>query len=185
MQTINGHAIHRCQKGKAVSYDMRLPSCAMSGDGYFGRGCLSDLRDGLRTTLVTLDGTATYAGWSDLTATMRALIDHESGSLSAPYVEVHAPNTDRAVNVADHVDHLASADLVLASTATRSWNISWYTDYETQNLPVNLTQAQHDIKQAAFYAYDNYMGARGLGRNQFEAPYQAWLWRTYFRYQTP
>jgi len=178
---INGHNIQRCGKGPAIVYDMRLPSCAMSGDGYAGRGCLGDLRDGFRSTLVALDGSATYTSWADLTATVRGIVDYESNNQSAPFVEVHSPDYDRVANKPNHPDHLSTADLVLAASGPRSWNISWYVDYATLSRPVNLSQAAHDIKRDIFYAYDNYMGAAGLGRAQYESEYQAWLWRTYYR----
>ena len=184
-QTINSHPIHRCVKGKAVSYDMRLPSCAMNEVGYFGRGCISDLRDGSRATLVPLDASTTYTSWSDLYTTVRGIIDFESNNGSAPLVEVHSPEYDRALNPRGHVDHYATADLVRQSVTTRSYNQSWYVDYDTKNRAVNLSQAMHDIKESAFYAYDFYMSTRGLGANRFEAEYQAWLWRTYLRTVTP
>lgn len=182
-QNINGHSIHRCVSGMAVEYDMRLPNCAMSGTGYFGRGCLGDLRDGSRPTLVALDSSATYTSWTDLTTTMRGIVAFESNDQRTAHVEVHAPDYNRTVN-SDHIDnpdHVATGDAVHAATAGRRWNLNWYVDYNIKNLPINLTQAQHDIKLKAFYAYDNYMGAAGLGRNQYEADYQAWLWRTYYR----
>jgi|GEM_PF-788919 len=182
-QVINGHSIHRCTKGKAAAYDLRLPNCPTSGESYGGRGCLGDLRSGSRATLAAIDGSATYTGWADLTNTLRGIVDFESNNQSAPYVEVHAPDYNRTVNAdrLDHPDHLATADAVHAAAGSRSWNISWYEDYQIQNLAVNLTQAAHDIKRNAFYGYDNYMGAAGYGRNQYDAEYQNWLWRTYFR----
>ena len=182
-QTINRHALRRCVKGKAVSYDMRLPNCAMNSTGYFGRGCLGELRDGERSTLVALDGSATYTSWADLSKTVRGIVDFESDNQSAPYVEVNAPDYNRAVNSphVDHPDHVATGDAVHAATAGRSWKMNWYVDYNTKNMPINVTQPVHDIKRDAFYAYDNYMGAAGLGRNQYESDYQTWLWRTYYR----
>src|SRR5438046_2757558 len=113
--------------------------------------------------------------------TIRAIVDYESNNQAAPFVEVHAPEYDRTANPNDHPDHLATADAVHAAAGTRSWNLAWYVDYQTKNLAVNLTQAQHDLKQAVFYAYDNFMGAGGYGREQWESDYQAWLSRTYVR----
>jgi hypothetical protein len=182
-QIINRHSIHRCVSGTAVEYDMRLPNCAMNGTGYFGRGCLGDLRDGSRSRLVAVDSSATYTSWTDLTATMRGIVAFESNDQPAPQVEVHAPDYNRTMN-SDHIDnpdHIATGDAVRAATAGHRWNLNWYVDYNTKNMPINVTQSQHDIKLKAFYAYDNYMGAAGLGRNQYEADYQAWLWRTYYR----
>jgi hypothetical protein len=164
---------------------MRLPDGATSGEGFAGHGSMSQLRDGVRSTLAALDGSTTYTSWADLYNTVRGIIDQESGNMSAPFVEIHAPETNRTTNPRDHADHLATGDAVQLAAATRSWNISWYVDYQIQFMTVNLTQAGHDLKQRAFYAYDNYMGAAGLGRSQWESDYQAWLWRTYYRVTTP
>jgi hypothetical protein len=184
-QVVNTHPIRRCAKGKAVSYDMRLPDGMASGEGVLGHGSMMLLRDGNITTLAAIDASTTYTSWTDLVNTVRGIIDLESGNLSAPYVEVHAPEYTRSLNPHSHADHLATGDIMQAANATRSWNASWYIDYQTQFMPVNLTQAAHDIKQLSFYAYDNYMGSRGLGRSQWETDYQAWLWRTYYRVTTP
>src|SRR6266496_4277289 len=180
-QAIQAHQIRQCVKGGAVAYFMRLPDGAPSGEGYSGRGSMGMLRDGQQATLTALDGSTTYTSWTDLYTTIRAIIDYESNNQAAPFVEVHAPEYDRTVNPNDHPDHLATADAVHAAAGTRSWNLAWYVDYQTKNLAVNLTQAQHDLKQAVFYAYDNFMGAGGYGREQWESDYQAWLWRTYVR----
>ena len=184
-QAINGHSIRRCTKGKAVTYDMRLPDGAASGEGFSGHGSMSELRDGVRPTLAALDGSTTYASWADLYGTIRGIVDFESGNGSAPYVEVHAPETNRTTNARDHADHWATGDAVQQATVGRSWNLYWYVDYQTQFMTINLTQTAHDIKQLSFYAYDNFMGAAGYGRNQYESDYQAWLWRTYYRSQLP
>jgi hypothetical protein len=164
---------------------MRLPDGATTGEGFAGHGSLSMLRDGVIPTLSAIDGSATYTSWGDLTATLGAIVDVESGNLGAPFVEVHAPEYDRAINPNDHPDHLATADAVRASSTTHSWVVTWYVDYQIQNMAINLTQAAHDLKVQAFYAYDNYMGAAGYGRNQYESDYQAWLWRDYNRSTGP
>jgi hypothetical protein len=179
-QVVNGHSILRCAKGAAVCYNMRLPDGG-NGSGFLGRGSLAMLRDGGQATLTAIDGSATYSSWADLTNTIRAIIDLEGANQAAPYVEVHSPDYDRTLNPRDHTDNYATGDLTHDAAATRSWNISWYVDYDISNRAINLTQAAHDIKRLAFYAYDNYMGSRGLGREQYDQLYQDWLWRTYYR----
>ena len=179
-QVVNGHSILRCAKGGAVSYNMRLPDGG-NGSGFLGRGSLAMLRDGAQASLTAIDGSATYSSWADLTNTIRAIIDLEGAGQAAPYVDVHSPDYDRTLNPRDHSDNYATGDLLHDAAATRSWNISWYVDYDISNRAINLTQAAHDIKRLAFYAYDNYMGSRGLGREQYDQLYQDWLWRTYYR----
>jgi LmbE family N-acetylglucosaminyl deacetylase len=180
-QTVNAHPLRRCARGIAVAYYLRLPDGATSGEGFGGRGSMSLLRDGGIATLTAMDGSTQYNTWADLTSTIGAIVDLESSNASAPAVVVNAPEYDRVANAGDHPDHLATADLVQAASLSRSWNLNWYEGYRTQFLTVNLTQAQHDIKVTAFYGYDNTMGRGGYGFSQYEAPYQAWLWRDYSR----
>lgn len=180
-QLILNHSIHRCARGRAVAYYMRTPDGGQNGEGYGGRGSLAMLRDGAQSSITALDGSTTYTSWTDFYSTLRGIIDLESANQSSPFVEVHAPEYDRTTNINDHPDHWATADAIRTASNTRSWNMVWHIDYQTQFLPINLTQAQHDIEQRLFYAYDNYMGAGGFGRNQYESNYQAWLWRSYTR----
>ena len=180
-QVVNGHPIWRCAKGSAISYDMRLPDGGGGGAGFQGRGSMAMLRDGDQATLTAIDGSTTYTSWADFTATIRGIVDLESGGQSAPFVQVHSPDYDRTINRGDHTDHLATADAVHAAAATRNWNLAFYIDYWTQNLQANLTQAQRNTKVASFYAYDGYMGSRGYGYERYDTQYQAWLSSTYVR----
>lgn len=111
-QAINGHPIRRCTKGKTVSYFLRLPDGGMSGEGWGSRGSLGFLRDGEVATLTARDGSTTYTSWADLQATLRGIVDHESGGQSAPLVEVHAPDFNRTLNPGDHPDHHATGDQI-------------------------------------------------------------------------
>ena len=180
-QAVNAHNLWRCTRGIAVSYFMRLPDGATSGEGFGGRGSMNQLRDGQRSTLAALDGSTTYTSWADLTNTMRAIVDMESSNGSAPAVEVHAPEYDRTANSGDHPDHLSTGDLIRAASASRVWNLNWYVGYNTRYRAINLSQAAHDTKRDAFYAYDYTVGRGGYGYSQFEQEYQDWLWRTYAR----
>jgi GlcNAc-PI de-N-acetylase/Fibronectin type III domain len=185
VQTVNSHALRRCVRGIAVSYYFRMPDGAVSGEGFGGRGSIAQLRDGIRSSLTAIDGSTTYTSWADFSATIGAVIDLESGNATSPAVQVHAPEYDRAINPSDHSDHYATADAVRAASLTHTWTLDWYIDYRIKNLATNLTQAAHDIKQSAFYAYDFTIGRAGYGYSQFESDYQAWLWRSYSRRVVP
>lgn len=177
--TINSHAIWRCAKSSAVSYYLRMPDGNLDGLG-FGRGSLARLRDN-GTPTAAIDGSTTYSSWSDLTATLRMLIDVESDGQSAPYVQVHAPDYDRALNTGDHADNFATADALKAAMTGRTWTMAWYVDYQSSNLAINLTTAQHNLKQKVFLAYDRVVVAAGYGSDASDPTVQAWLWRTYSR----
>jgi hypothetical protein len=184
-QTINAHSIRRCAKGKAVSYDLRIGDGNTNGSGFGGHGSLALLRDGGISTLMALDGSATYTSWSDFTTTMAGIIDFETTADGGPGVVVHAPDYDRTINLRDHTDHLASGDAIHAVAPAHNWTNYWFVDYHTQDLAQNLTTAQRNLKRVQFNAYDNYMGSRGYGYEQFDSLYQSWLFREYSRVQTP
>ncbi|HEU0052470.1 MAG TPA: PIG-L family deacetylase, partial [Longimicrobium sp.] len=175
-QGVAGHLIHRCAKGNVSAWYLRLPD-GNSGNGLgYGQGSLKLLRD-QGTAVGAIDGSTVYASWADLTATLRELVQLESGGDA----RVHAPDWDRALNPADHPDHWATADLAKAAAAGSGWTTSWYVDYAIQSRPVNLDSAAYLAKRAAFLAYDGVMAGAGYGSSAGVASYQAWLWRTYAR----
>jgi hypothetical protein len=177
-RTVSAHPIQRCAKGRAVNYFMRIPNGnPRDGTGY-GFGSLKLLRD-LGTATVTVDTTTTYASWADLVATVGGILDLEAGSPTAPAIAVHAPDYDRAINPGDHNDHWATAEAVRAAVGRRPWDLTWYVDYRTRDLPVNLAAAAHADKTKEFLAYDRAMVAAGFGSIASQPSYQAWLWRRY------
>lgn len=182
---VNAHTLWRCERGNVVAYYMRLPDGAPSGEGFDGRPGLTQLRDGSVGSLPTMDGVNTYSSWSDLVATFGAIVDIETTHGSGPAVTVSAPDYDRSLNSADHADHWATGDLVRAAAEAHAWSMNWFVGYDIQNRVVDLTQQQHDVKEAAFYAADSTMGAAGNGYTRYEGDYQAWLWRSYIRPVAP
>ena len=180
-QTVNGHAIRRCVKGKAVSYYMRLPDGNGEGQGYPpAYGSLAKLRAGTISTLTAVDASSSYSSWSDLVATIRGIVSFEAAGLTDPVLAVHAPETDRVPNGSDHSDHLATGDLVQAAMVGRPWNAFWYVGYQTIHSPPNLTSAQQATKWKLIVAYDDVLkGNYGsiIGTSHSEA----WSWRTIFR----
>jgi hypothetical protein len=146
----------------------------------YGFGSLKLLRD-LGTATVTVDTTTTYASWADLVATVGGILDLEAGGPTARAIAVHAPDYDRAVNPGDHNDHCATAEAVRAAVGRRPWDLTWYVDYRTRDLPVNLAAAAHADKTKEFLASDRPMVAAGFGSIASQPSYQAWLWRRYDR----
>jgi hypothetical protein len=178
--TIRTHPVRRCVKGSNVSYFMRMPSGnATDGTGY-GFGSLKLLRD-RGTATPAIDNSTTYTSWADFIATVGGILDMEAAGQSAGNVAVHAPDYDRVANPGDHNDHWATGEAVRAAAAMRTWNMAWYVDYHTQDLPANVTADAHAIKRAEFLAYDKLMVASGYSSLASIPKYQAWLWRTYAR----
>lgn len=179
-QTVNAHPIRRCVRANVVEYFMRMPDGNYADGTGYGKGSLKLLRDN-GTATNPVDNSTTYASWADFTSTVQAIIDFESQGHDPTTVKVHTPDYDRTINAADHPDNFATADAVRAAIVGRSWTVAWYVDYNTENLPVNLSSADQDIKQKVFTAYDNVMVNGGFGTESTDPEIQAWLQRTYFR----
>jgi hypothetical protein len=177
VQPVNAHALRRCAKGKVVAYYLRLPDGNSDGLG-FGHGSMELLRD-QGTALAAMDGSTAYATWGDLTGTLRALVELESGGLPEP--RVHAPDWDRALNPGDHADHSAVGDAVKAAGTGAGWSLWWYADYNISTRPANLSAADVALKTRYFRAYDDVMNAGGFGTLLAQQGYQSWLARTYRR----
>ncbi|MFL5541698.1 MAG: hypothetical protein ACJ8J0_22120 [Longimicrobiaceae bacterium] len=179
--SVHGHAILRCAHGKAVAYFLRIPD-GNSGTGLgYGHGSLGVLRD-QATAVAALDGSTTYASWSDLTTTLHAVVDLESGG--GP-VRMHVQDWDRALNPGDHPDHTATGDAVHAAGSGAGWATTAYVGYDTGNRPFNVDSAGHASKLRALTGYDAAMVAAGGGSVLGNADYQGWLGRTYARLDVP
>lgn len=183
-QTVAGHSIRRCTKGPTASWYLRLPDGnGTDGTGY-GRGSLTLLRD-QGTATAALDGSATYASWSDLQSTLVAIVAFETGGQVLQTLRVHAPDYNRTANPGDHPDHYATADAVRAASASRGWTLTWYVDYDIRNRTVNLSTADQDIKRSEYFAYDDVMVAAGYPSSRESSWYVRWYQRTYSRVEQP
>lgn len=178
-QTVSGHPIQRCVKGKVVSYYMRMPDGNISGDG-FGHGSLKLLQGGQPTAAI--NNSTTYTSWNDFTTTLRTMISNEVGANASPYVQINAPEYDRVINPGDHSDHHVSGDAVRAAATGMAWDLGWYVGYNTSNLAANVSDTPLSYKKAEFWMYAESMGNANYGSPWNEPIYQAWLQRTYIRY---
>jgi LmbE family N-acetylglucosaminyl deacetylase len=184
--TLNAHPIQRCTVGNATAYFMRLADGnEIDGTGFGqGIGTLSLLRDqGMPAS--AMDGSTTYASWTDFTATLRALVAYESAGQPASAITVHSPDFIRSINYQDHPDAFATADAVRAAALGLGWTNVWYVDRDTRFRPVNNTDAQHDAKSTVFLAYDNVMVAAGYGSDTEDPDIGESLWRTESRIGSP
>lgn len=162
--SIAGHTIKRWTYGPTVSYFLRLPDGNMDGNGYESTGLqsLRRLHEGIASSITAVDGSATYRGWSDLTLTLRNLIDRERGH--ATNVRINVPDTDVTKNPGDHSDHQQMANGVLEAVRGLSCiGATFYLDYALATLEENASSQDRDIKAAAF-------AAAALGLNLMDHP---------------
>lgn len=183
-QTVNAHPLQRCARGNVVAYFLRMPDGNYADGTGYGYGSLATLRDqGIATRAI--DGSTTYSSWADFGATLRQVMATESAGQAADAIVVHAPDFDRTINPNDHPDNSATGDAVRLAVQGLGYTLTWYVDYRTSSLPVNLTQAEYDTKARVFNAYDSVMVARGYAADGGDPEVQRWLWRTYFRVSSP
>lgn len=183
--TFNGHSIYRVSYGNTVRYFLRLPDGNVSGAGFAGTGwqSLKRLADGAIDTLTAIDNSAAYHGWSDLVATMRAIVSYERAG--AALLQVNVADQDARINPDDHSDHLMTARLALdAARNLGCVRRVYYVDYASSRLPENLNEEQRDRESSVFavtvagvLAFDH-----GASWHHYD---EAYVGRNYFRVEEP
>jgi hypothetical protein len=180
-KTFNGHSIYRVSYRNTVSYFLRVPDGNADGLGYpeTRHESLRRLAVGERDKLRAIDGSTTYRGWGDLTATLRALIDHERAD--APVVQINVGETDPVINPGDHSDHLMTAKAALEAAKNLACaRRLHFVDYASSRLPENLDAKQRDMESAVFAV--TAAGIRALDHSSAWHHYNdSYVGRNYFR----
>ena len=181
-RTFNGHSIYRVSYRNTVSYFLRVPDGNASGAGYYETGfqSLKRLSDGAIDRLYAIDGSTVYHGWSDLTKTVRTIVDFERGR--APAVQFNVAELDARINPFDHSDHIMTAHAALDAVSDLACvRRVYYVDYASAKLPENLDAQQRDMESSVFavtlagvLAYDHHTSWHHydesfVGRNYFRA----------------
>jgi hypothetical protein len=177
----NGHAVTRVAYRNTVTYFLRLPDGHPAGTGFAGTGyqSLARLAKNEIGTMATVDGKATYVGWSDLVMTVRSLLDHERAD--AHSVQLNMPEIDTRLNAGDHSDHLMTAKLALDAAQTLPCaRRAYFVNYASSALPENLAGQQRDMESSVLAA--TAAGLLALDHASVWHPYhRTYLARNYFR----
>jgi hypothetical protein len=183
--SFNGHDVYRVSYRNTVSYFLRVPDGHWSGDGYYETGfeSLRRLSNGENSVLRAVDGSATYHGWSDLVATLKAIIAYERGQ--AALIQLNVAETDTRINSKDHSDHLMTARAALDAAKDLSCvRRVYYVDYASSRLPQNLDAQQRDMESSVFAV--TLAGIQALDHSTAWHHYdQSFVGRNYFRVQEP
>jgi len=183
--SFNGHDIYRVSYRNTVSYFLRVPDGHWSGDGYYDTGfeSLKRLSSGENSVLRAVDGSATYHGWSDLVATLKAIIAYERGHTAL--IQLNVAETDTRINSKDHSDHLMTAKAALDAAKDLSCvRRVYYVDYASSRLPQNLDAQQRDMESSVFAV--TLAGIQALDHSTAWHHYdQSFVGRNYFRVQDP
>src|SRR4051812_1922059 len=150
------HSIRKCDMPHSSSYFLRLPDGRRNGHGFAsnGYGSLRRLRVGKIATLGAIDGSTTYNGWKDLTATVSSIV--ASGS---EIITVHTTDPSILKNPHDHFDHRIAGLLVSELRQARKWPVVYYTGYALATRAANRSAADVQVKTELFLAYDREMVA--------------------------
>jgi hypothetical protein len=151
--TVNGHRVQRYTAPTWVLYALRLPDGGLDGNGFAATGfrTMTKLRAGTIPSLAAVDGSATYSGWADLVATLRAIVAAQRGTTVHPWV--NAADQDRGLSPDDHPDHYAGSEALLQFAAAVGLNRLWWVSYDIRNRPANLAGYALDIKRFPFQLY--------------------------------
>ena len=183
--TFNGHAVYRTSYGGTVGYFLRVPDGHPSGGGYGGTGwqSLRRLNEGQIGTLTAVDHSASYRGWSDLVATVRAIMTFERGGAGLMQVNVADPDPRR--NPGDHSDHLMTSRLAVDAGAELGCvRRVYYVDYASSRMPENLDPRQREIENAVLDV--TLAGVRALDQvTDWRHYFQSYVGRNYFRVEEP
>lgn len=183
--SFNGHEIYRVSYRNTVGYFLRVPDGHWSGDGYYETGfeSLKRLSSGENDVLRAVDGSATYHGWDDLVATLKAIIAYERGQ--APLVQINIAETDTRINPKDHSDHLMTAKAALDAVKNLPCvRRVFYVDYASSQLPQNLNAQQRDMESSVFAV--TLAGVQAFDHSTRWHHYdESFVGRNYFRVQEP
>jgi hypothetical protein len=105
-------------------------------------------------SISAVDGSTAYNSWTDLVATVTALIGE--GSVDRT-VTIHTTDPSVVVNPHDHFDHRMAGLLVADSRRKNNWNVAYYTGYALASRAANRSKDQARQKVALFQAYDGVM----------------------------
>lgn len=180
-----GHSVQRYAYANAVIYFLRIPDGnIVTGTVYTPHPqSLTKLRAGEVAETAAIDGSATYVGWTDLVATLDAIVVAEQVAGSG--LRLHIAELDEDLNQRDHPDHRATAfameDVAKLHPCAP---LSRHVEYFTRTMPVNVTGTDYMIDVGTWAAT-----ASGLSDNYakatWESEHNAWLGRSYSRTQAP
>jgi LmbE family N-acetylglucosaminyl deacetylase len=179
MVEIREHSIRKCTARNTQSYFLRLPDGKRDGKGFarYGYRSLRKLRAKPRSELSAIDASTTYRGWNDLMATVGAITQ-----LDSPTVTIHTSDPSIVRNPHDHFDHRTAGLLVADLRKQHQVSVLYYVGYALATRAVNRSADQTQAKTALLLAYDREMTSvnpRWSAYQEHRAFYSQCMQRTY------
>jgi hypothetical protein len=124
-----------------------------------------------------IDASTTYRGWADLKATVGAITDLDSAT-----VTIHTSDPSIVRNPHDHFDHRMAGLLVADLRKQHRLGAMYYVGYALATRAVNRSSTQTQAKTVLLLAYDSEMTAVNKSWSAYQehrAFYSECLQRTY------
>jgi LmbE family N-acetylglucosaminyl deacetylase len=176
---VREHPIKKCTLGITESYFLRLPDGKRNGKGFarYGYRSLRKLHASWKSDISAIDASTTYRGWNDLIATVGAI-----AQLDSPTVTIHTNDPNVARNPHDHFDHRMAGLLVAELRKEHPVLTMYYVGYALATRAANRSPVQTQAKTALLLAYDREMMSTNPKWSAFQehrAFYSQCMQRTY------
>lgn len=149
-----GHSIHHWSVNDSICYFLRLPDGGIGGNGFDSHHfkSLTKLFNGEIRTLSTVDKTAEYDGWSDLSSTLEGIIAHEIEPSAS--CRINFLNPDEKTNCNDHADHIATGKAIQNMKILNSLRQALFPGYNAENDSGSLNANELFWKTGMLAAYE-------------------------------
>jgi len=175
--SVQGHNILKYIYKNTVSYCLRLPD-GCNGQNIFGQS-LQLLHDGAISSIIAVDSSATYTGWSDLTNTVNQIIISEKGPID--HIYINTADTDVSINKGDNPDHIYTGMLCMdAVNAISPLTINLFVEFGVAALPSNLDEFSI-ATNAALLSQLDYTGTENGLPSEWTTLNINYMSRNYFR----
>ncbi len=185
--TVNGHNIAKYTYKGIVNYFFRLPDGNGNGSGFGNTGnvSLEKFRNGTISSMTALgDIAATYTSWTDLTNTIKQIINNEKVTgVPAWIYAAHTINgSNSAYNPNDHSDHRYTSMAAQDAVATRmSWvGVAGFMNYESSANAANLSSTDHE-NSSALFGLTNWGLVEAAYATNYSSGHLVWLPMDYFQ----
>lgn len=178
---INNRNITVMTHRNTTSYFIRLQDGKVSGEGYDDNRnqSLKRLRLGLVSPLTAIDNSASYARWSDMVNTVKAILArHGTGAT------INTHDFNEVFNPDDHSDHFETGRLARDAAIGTASKMRYWLGYESASHEPNLNTEQIQEKYGVYGAHIATMSRYGYNIG-WDYGHRAYLTRGIFRESTP
>lgn len=175
--SINSHNITKYVYKNTVNYFLRLPDGNLNGNGFPNNNneSLKKLNQGSISSIHAIDGSATYTGWSDLTNTIKAIINTEKITGTQSWIHTAHDNTS-TYNINDHSDHTYTSIAAQNSVASgMTWvGVNGFMDYYSSANPANLSATDH-ANASILFSLEVFGMTESQYQNDYSSGHLGWL----------